>query len=386
MGGDRRTRGEGRRRQDQAHAHLPTRRVFPHPSCGRKSPARRAEVGPVDCPSHAPRVRLQATARPPVLRHRLPGERPVRHLRVRAVERTAGPARSRTRARVDVAVLDMNHGWPNLGHDSLVHAVMDASCEVTARARGGRAARAGAVVRRAPLGHAAGARPEPRFSLYLGTGGPGHLDPRANDGVRPESQGIREDAVVGASRRSAVRRDPAPTSRRRCSPSATPSACCAAGRARPRPCCAGRRRASAAASSRTCWRCRRPSTPGSAASPSSLGPSARLRVVENRLFDLIPARGGFPAGRRAARLRDARRGRRAGRRGHDDRVRARRERRHAAHVRGEPPPRDRRPLPPGDDPRPEARSRRGDRRVVPRAPRDPDRASSPRRTSTSGCT
>jgi len=27
-----------------------------------------------------------------------------------------------------------------------------------------------------------------------------------------------------------------------------------------------------------------------------LGPSARLRVVENRLFDLIPTRGGFPTG------------------------------------------------------------------------------------------
>ncbi|HSD66050.1 MAG TPA: hypothetical protein VLF95_05080, partial [Vicinamibacteria bacterium] len=33
-----------------------------------------------------------------------------------------------------------------------------------------------------------------RFSLYLGTGGPGHIDPRANDGVAPFSQGIREDA------------------------------------------------------------------------------------------------------------------------------------------------------------------------------------------------
>src|SRR5215831_7384560 len=31
---------------------------------------------------------------------------------------------------VDVAVLDMNHGWPNLGHDSLVHAVRDAACDL----------------------------------------------------------------------------------------------------------------------------------------------------------------------------------------------------------------------------------------------------------------
>src|SRR5437588_26369 len=31
------------------------------------------------------------------------------------------------------------------------------------------------------------------FALYLGTGGPGHLDPHANDGVSACSQGIRED-------------------------------------------------------------------------------------------------------------------------------------------------------------------------------------------------
>src|SRR5512134_2358882 len=31
---------------------------------------------------------------------------------------------------VDVAVLDMNHGWPNLGHDSLVHTVQDAACDI----------------------------------------------------------------------------------------------------------------------------------------------------------------------------------------------------------------------------------------------------------------
>ena len=31
---------------------------------------------------------------------------------------------------VDVAVLDMNHGWPNLGHDSLVHAILDTGCDL----------------------------------------------------------------------------------------------------------------------------------------------------------------------------------------------------------------------------------------------------------------
>jgi hypothetical protein len=95
------------------------------------------------------------------------------------------------RDRIDVAILDMNHAWPNVGHDSLVHAVLESAEPL-----------------REPL-VAAGAKvrvlsydvrrlmqiPQPpngRFQLYLGTGGPGHLDPRFNDGVREESQGIAE--------------------------------------------------------------------------------------------------------------------------------------------------------------------------------------------------
>src|SRR5262249_10166362 len=31
---------------------------------------------------------------------------------------------------VDVAVLDLNCGWPNLGHDSLVHAVLETACDL----------------------------------------------------------------------------------------------------------------------------------------------------------------------------------------------------------------------------------------------------------------
>ncbi len=49
------------------------------------------------------------------------------------VERSAGAPAADPRA-IDVAVLDMNHGWPNLGHDSLVHAIMDASGEVIGKA------------------------------------------------------------------------------------------------------------------------------------------------------------------------------------------------------------------------------------------------------------
>ncbi|HEV2854344.1 MAG TPA: hypothetical protein VHC97_16240 [Thermoanaerobaculia bacterium] len=93
---------------------------------------------------------------------------------------------------VDVAVLDMNHGWPNLGHDSLVHALLDTACELLpiAEETGVRVRALSFDVRRA------GMIPEPpggRFSVYLGTGGPGHLDPHENDGASEFSQGIHED-------------------------------------------------------------------------------------------------------------------------------------------------------------------------------------------------
>ncbi|HEY8148887.1 MAG TPA: hypothetical protein VIK51_08270 [Vicinamibacteria bacterium] len=93
---------------------------------------------------------------------------------------------------IDVAILDMNHGWPNLGHDSIVHAVQDAACDL------------------APILEPAGLRiralsfevrqrhmiPEPpggRFAIYVGTGGPGDIDPYRNDGTGEGTQGIRED-------------------------------------------------------------------------------------------------------------------------------------------------------------------------------------------------
>jgi hypothetical protein len=92
---------------------------------------------------------------------------------------------------VDVAVLDMNHGWPNLGHDSLVHAVQDAACDLlpVLEAAGLKVRVLSFDVRR---GSAVPA-PPPRFDLYLGTGGPGHLDPHLNDGALAGSQGLNED-------------------------------------------------------------------------------------------------------------------------------------------------------------------------------------------------
>jgi hypothetical protein len=93
---------------------------------------------------------------------------------------------------IDVAVLDMNHGWPNLGHDSLVHAVQDAVCDLGPRLR-----RAGLRVRTISYDvrrrHMIPEGPGGRFALYLGTGGPGHIDPHCNDGVSLGTQGIVED-------------------------------------------------------------------------------------------------------------------------------------------------------------------------------------------------
>lgn len=86
----------------------------------------------------------------------------------------------------------MNHGWPNLGHDCLVHSLLDTACELlpVSEETGVRVRALSFDVRRS------GGVPElpgGRFSLYLGTGGPGHIDPYENDGVSAWSQGIRED-------------------------------------------------------------------------------------------------------------------------------------------------------------------------------------------------
>jgi len=93
---------------------------------------------------------------------------------------------------VDIAVLDMHHGWPNLGHNSIVQAVREAACDFEPLIRKAKLkVRVFSFdVRRSRL------LPEPpggRFSIYLGTGGPGHIDPYLNDGVALFSQGVKED-------------------------------------------------------------------------------------------------------------------------------------------------------------------------------------------------
>jgi hypothetical protein len=91
---------------------------------------------------------------------------------------------------LDVAVLDMNHGWHNLGHDAVVQHLLHMTGQVLEPlASAGLAVRVISYdVRRSLV------VPKPgRFRLLIGTGGPGHLDPRENDGVAEWSQGVDEN-------------------------------------------------------------------------------------------------------------------------------------------------------------------------------------------------
>jgi hypothetical protein len=101
------------------------------------------------------------------------------------------PAR---RDRVDVALLDMNHSWPNVGHDSVVHnlrEISDSLREELIRQKAKVRVLSFDVRRR----NMVPASPNGRFQIYIGTGGPGHLDPRLNDGVSDFSQGVAETAA-----------------------------------------------------------------------------------------------------------------------------------------------------------------------------------------------
>jgi hypothetical protein len=93
---------------------------------------------------------------------------------------------------VDVAVLDMHHGYANLGHASIVESLLNYAHDVRQRRPEASPVRvisydvrAGLAIPSAPA----------RFPLVVGSGGPGALDPRDNDGVSASSQGIRENAA-----------------------------------------------------------------------------------------------------------------------------------------------------------------------------------------------
>jgi hypothetical protein len=95
------------------------------------------------------------------------------------------------RDRIDVALLDMNHSWPNVGHDALVHVILEAaqSLQEQLACTGAKVRVLSYDVRRREM---IPQSPNGRFKLYVGTGGPGHLDPRLNDGKHEWSQGVDE--------------------------------------------------------------------------------------------------------------------------------------------------------------------------------------------------
>src|SRR6266571_2798030 len=202
------------------------------------------------------------------------------------------PAGERT---IDVAVLDMNYGWPNLGHDSLVLAIMDAACDIlpgleesglSIRVVSYEVRKSGMI----PEG------PRGRYALYLGTGGPGHLDPGGNDGVSPGSQGIKEDPSWEErlfALFDAIRADDDAALLSVCHTFGV--MCRWAGVARPvlRAADKGGKSAGIQENVLTDEGVRHPWFRQLA---EELPDGRRLRVVDHRLFDLIPKAGPLPAG------------------------------------------------------------------------------------------
>lgn len=194
---------------------------------------------------------------------------------------------------IEVAVLDMNHGWPNLGHDSLVHAVLEACCEAiaTLEAAGLRVRVVSYDVRRSGLLPEA---PGARHLLYLGTGGPGGIDPEGNDGVSPESQGVRENPAWQAPAFElfdAIRAHPTAALVAVCHTFGV--LCRWSGAARPVLRGPGKGKCTGVLENVLSGQAREHPWFGRLA--ALLGPAGRLRVVENRLFDLVPDLGRWPA-------------------------------------------------------------------------------------------
>ena len=91
---------------------------------------------------------------------------------------------------VDVAVLDMHHGYANLGHASIVESLLNYAHD----ARQGRAGAPSVRVISYDVRRGLAVPSSPaRFPIVVGSGGPGALDPRENDGASVGSQGILEN-------------------------------------------------------------------------------------------------------------------------------------------------------------------------------------------------
>lgn len=106
------------------------------------------------------------------------------------VERS-GDLPTRDESTIEVALLDMNHEYPNIGHDAIVTALRDATLALDEElARRHLAVRVVSYAVRDKL--MVPVHRDGRHRLYVGTGGPGHLDPRRNLTPRGTVE-IRED-------------------------------------------------------------------------------------------------------------------------------------------------------------------------------------------------
>ncbi len=195
---------------------------------------------------------------------------------------------------VDVAVLDMNHGWPNLGHDSLVYAVMDAACDLVPylERTGMRVQVISHEIRR---GHVIPDPPGGRYALYVGTGGPGDLDPHQNDGLRDGSQGVEEDPAWEPRVFALLDRILADES------AALLAVCHSFGvmcrwSGVARPALRGSAKGKSTGILENVLTSEAATHPWFGRFAEELPDGRRLRVVENRLFDLVPSAPGFPAG------------------------------------------------------------------------------------------
>ena len=270
----------------------------------------------------------------------------------------------------------MNHGWPNLGHDSLVHAVQDAACDLTPRlqASGLRVRALSYDVRRSQM------IPEPpggRFTLYLGTGGPGHIDPHRNDGFAPGTQGVAEDPAWEPRLFALFDQIQASSEGALIAVCHTFGVMCRWSGVAQAVLRSAQKGGKSAGILENMLTAEAVGHPWFSRLADERRPPARLRARPPALRPRARA-GAAARGHGRDRPRDAGRRRTAGRCADHARVRARREGRDAARVRGEPPPRDRGPRPPDARARAEAREGRGHARMV----RGAARACWRRRTAT----
>jgi hypothetical protein len=201
---------------------------------------------------------------------------------------------------VDVAILDMNHGWPNLGHDGLIHSLLDISCELLplAEETGVHVRALSFDVRRAGMIPEA---PGGRFGLYVGTGGPGHLDPHENDGVSEFSQGICEDPSWQAPLYRLFDRIIEDESAALLAVCHTFGVLCHwSGAARPvlRGPEKGGKSTGVLENLLDPEAAEHPWFRRFGAELTGVAEGKRLRILDNRLFDLIPLNGSFPSGTR----------------------------------------------------------------------------------------